>query len=317
MEITKNRLSNDEVLKIVNSCFENKKVKSVVELEEGMFNAAYNISFEDGTGSVLKVAPKTNKGLMSNEINLMKAEIKAMEIMRKYNYVHVAEVYVYDTSHSLCDSDYFFMERLDGENWLFVKEGMTKEQKELIHKEIGCLQNKMTGINNQKFGLLGDLKEFTTLYDFFYYLMNNILDDIYVKSIDIGIEKDKILERLVDDKKIFDEVKTPSLVHWDMWEGNIFVKDNHLSGIIDWERAMWGEAFMDDRFRRHNRNEYFLKGFGKSLFSDDEMRRINWYDILLYLTMMAEVTYREYSDDGQFYWVKPLFDEAWNDLCII
>ena len=26
-----------------------------------------------------------------------------------------------------------------------------------------------------------------------------------------------------------------------MWEGNIFVKDGEISGIIDWERAMWGE----------------------------------------------------------------------------
>lgn len=52
-------------------------------------------------------------------------------------------------------------------------------------------------------------------------------------------------------------------VHWDMWEGNIFIKDGHISGIIDWERALWGEAFMDDRFREHNRTQEFLKDMEK------------------------------------------------------
>ena len=44
------------------------------------------------------------------------------------------------------------------------------------------------------------------------------------------------------------------------------------------------------------------------------MRRINWYDVFLFITMMAEVTYRQYSDNGQYYWVKPLLESAWNDL---
>ena len=29
-------------------------------------------------------------------------------------------------------------------------------------------------------------------------------------------------------------------------ERKCFVKEKHVLGIIDWERAMWGEAFMDD-----------------------------------------------------------------------
>lgn len=47
------------------------------------------------------------------------------------------------------------------------------------------------------------------------------------------------MERLAKDREYFDAVKTPTLVHWDMWEGNIFIKDGTITGIIDWERAMW------------------------------------------------------------------------------
>lgn len=71
---------------------------------------------------------------------------------------------------------------------------------------------------------------------------------------------------------------------------------------------------MEDRFRRHTRNDDFLKGFGKEILSANEMRRIYWYDILLYLIMMTEGTYREYEDDSQYQWVAPLFQTSLQEL---
>lgn len=317
MGITKNNLTNKTIINIFAKTFPNKKIQNIKELTEGMFNAAYTVSFDDNSESILKVAPKSDEGLMSNEINLMSAEVQAMQIMSEYDFVHVAEVQSYDTSKSLCNSDYFIMEKIEGDNWIFVKDKMSKEEQDCIHNEIGKIQKNMSEIKNESFGLLGDSKRFDSLYDFFYMLLNNVLHDVEAKNIDIGESTKIILQQLEKDKQIFDEVETPTLVHWDMWEGNIFVKDNHVSGVIDWERAMWGEPFMDDRFRRHNRNAEFLKGFGQTDFSENEKKRLCWYDVLLYITMMAEVTYRQYSDDGQYHWVKPLFESAWRELRII
>ncbi len=45
------------------------------------------------------------------------------------------------------------------------------------------------------------------------------------------------------------------------------------------------------------------------------MRRIYWYDVFLYLTMMIEGAYREYEDDGQYCWVKPLFEASYREVC--
>ena len=67
---------------------------------------------------------------------------------------------------------------------------------------------------------------------------------------------------------------------------------------------------MDDRFRYHNRGEAFLKGFGKTSFSEDELKRMRWYDIILYLTMMIEVYYREYEDKGQYLWAREMLEEV-------
>ena len=44
------------------------------------------------------------------------------------------------------------------------------------------------------------------------------------------------------------------------------------------------------------------------------MRRIYWYDVLLYLTMMTEGKYRGYADDSQYQWVAPLYQASFAEL---
>lgn len=149
------------------------------------------------------------------------------------------------------------------------------------------------------------------MYEFIHYLISNVLLDAERKNVEIVISKEAMLERLAKDRKCFEAVKTPTLVHWDMWEGNIFIKDGAITGIIDWERAMWGETFMDEPFRHHKRNPQLLEGFGVGELSQEELGRIFWYDVLLYLTMMTEGFYREYEDDGLYRWSKSLLEEVW------
>lgn len=70
---------------------------------------------------------------------------------------------------------------------------------------------------------------------------------------------------------------------------------------------------MDEPFRHHKRNPQLLDGFGVEELSASELRRVFWYDVLLYLTMMTEVFYREYEDKGQYHWSKMLFEEVWKE----
>lgn len=315
MGITKNKQSEETILTMAKAAFPEREKPQITELTEGMCNAAYRLQYEDGFSTVLKIASPDREGFMSNEINLMEAEVRAMELVAEKTDIKVARVYRYDTTRELCAGDYFFMENMEGASWNFVKATLDEETNSALRMEVGKLQSKLSKVQGEKFGLLGDdSHKFDTLYDFVYFLIKNVLDDAEKRNVIIGVPKERILTKLEQDRDIFGEVKVPSLVHWDMWEGNIFVKNGHVSGIIDWERAMWGEPLMDDRFRFHNRHEDFLKGFGIKELSASQLRRICWYDILLYLTMMTEVTYRGYEDDGQYRWVKPLFDRIWESL---
>lgn len=318
MPITKNKQPEQTICQMAATAFPDKKIKTITELTEGMCNAAYMVEFTDTTQSVLKIAPLDGRGLMSNEVNLMDAEVTAMRIIQENQIVKVAKVQYYDTSNKICASPYFFMEVLEGQSYFSIKDNFTDEENRRIHYEIGQTERKITAIPGKYFGLLGDTANHdTNLFDFVYRLIKNVLSDAERRQVAIGVSSDEILARLLRDKEIFAEVTQPVLVHWDMWEGNVFVKDKHVCGIIDWERAMWADPFLDDRFRRHTRNADFLKGYGKKTFTFNEMRRIYWYDIFLYLTMMTEGAYREYEDDSQYQWVKPFFEDSWKELqCI-
>lgn len=308
--ITKNRQAQETIINMAQKAFPDKQITEIKELTEGMCNVTYDIAFGDGSESILKIAAKDRSGNTSNEVNLMQAEVNAMRLASGKCSCKVADVQYYDTSNTVCDGNYFFMEKLEGDNFFLIRESLSEEVIAGIHTEIGKISKELSYIQNQTFGFLGDEARYTTLYDFVKQMLLNLISDAEKKDIDIVYDKQFFLEELEKNEASFAEIKHASLVHWDMWEGNVFVKDGHVSGIIDWERALWGEPFMDDRFRMHNRGLDFLNGFGLTTFSDDELKRMRWYDVILYLAMMVEVFYRGFEDKGQYFWAKEMLQKC-------
>ena len=188
----------------------------------------------------------------------------------------------------------------------FIKDKLPESVVRELNRETGRIARELTTVTNAQFGFLGDERRYDSLFEFVRTMLTNLLSDAQKKNVDLGCDPQRLIEELDSEKECFDEVRSATLVHWDMWEGNIFVSNNHVSGIIDWERALWGEPFMDDRFRKHNRNVDFLEGFGVSSFSESDLKRLRWYDVILYLTMMIEVFYREFEDQGQYHWAKEM-----------
>ena len=310
MAITKNRQSEETITGMAKMAFPDKQIAEIKELPEGMCNVTYDITFEDGSESILKIAAKDRRGNTSNEVNLMLAEINAMKLVAENCSFKVADILYYDTGNTICDGNYFFMEKLEGDNFFLVREGMSEEVIAIINTEIGKISRELSNIQNSEFGFLGEDKRYESLFKFVKHMLENLLSDAQKRDIDILYDEQTFLNQLENDKSAFETIHKASLVHWDMWEGNVFVKDGHVSGIIDWERALWGEPFMDDRFRMHNRGKHFLEGFGQIAFSEDELKRLRWYDIILYLTMMIEVFYREFDDKGQYFWAREMLEKC-------
>lgn len=315
MGITKNRKSHQELLALAEAAFPGKAVTDITELTEGLFNAAYRFDFADGTASILKIAAASKDGLLSNEINMMQAEVAAMGLAHAHALPYVPRVQYSDFSCTQCDGTFFFMECMPGASLNSCKEQLSASTLADIHREIGLLQRRMAGIHSDSFGLLADDNRFGSLYELVVYLFRHVLGDAARRNVDLGTTGEHILSLLEMDRPCFDRVKTPCFVHWDMWEGNILVDGGQVTGVIDWERAMWADPLMDDRFRRHTRSEAFLQGYGQQTFTPEEQRRLLWYDLFLFTTMYVECFYRQYEENTGFVnWIQSERKLAWQGL---
>ncbi|MBQ8186890.1 MAG: aminoglycoside phosphotransferase family protein [Clostridia bacterium] len=314
MSITKNRQSEETIRRMAKAAFPDKTPASVTELTEGLCNAAYRIGFTDGSQSILKIAAGDTSGYLSNEIRMMDAEVMAMEMLRDTDGVRVAGVQYYDDSKTICSGSYFFMEVLEGLSCSSLRWQLTEEENNTLDYESGQIERAVSELTFHRFGFIASAEhQYDSLYEFVHKLFENVLSDMKARDIPMEPGEDEIFTLLQRDKPYFDEVTQARLTHWDMWDGNVLVKDGHISGIIDWERALWAEPLMDERFR-NNRNAHFMRGYGQSELTPAEQRRRVWYDLLVALTTKAEAVYRAYGTPETTAWVRSMIDAAYGEL---
>lgn len=317
--ITKNKQSQETIAKIAEKAFGSEvKLEAYKELSEEFYNVAYDLKLSDGRSAILKIGPAPGIQMMSCETELMQTEVLAMKYAKGHGFAGVPEVYFYNSSRELCSGEYFLMEKFDGSNFVFSKEQMSEAEIKELNRQTGEELYKLHQIQGEKFGHLC-VKElqFSDWYTAFRTFLERIISDGAAADIDIGVSYEEILALPGAQRRYFEEVKTPRLIHWDSWEGNIFIKDGKIQGFIDWERALFAEGLTEDLFRLHSVNENFLAGYGLKELSLGQKIRSYWYDIYLYLSMMFEVTYRHYESNEQYVWVHGLFERVWKELKII
>lgn len=313
--LTKNIQSESTLTKLIQHAFPERKMENLHELTEGYFNIAYEVSFEDGTKSILKIAPDPKVTVMTYEKNIMESEVRSMQLAAQKTRVPLPEVEFYDPSCTLCSSPYFFMKKIDGKSLSSQKSLLASEEISHIYYLAGSLNQEINRITSDRFGYPGQKAlQGECWFDVFAAMIKSVLMDAEKEKIDLVISPSGLLEQLKKDRGIFQSVITPQLVHWDIWDGNIFVEDGNITGLIDWERCLWGDPLMEVGFRSYAQSADFLKGYGIKGFSETERRRILWYDIYLLMIMAQEHVYRGYETADSYYRATALLSDKYAEL---
>ena len=101
----------------------------------------------------------------------------------------------------------------------------------------------------------------------------------------------------------------PQLVHWDLWAGNIFITFNgdtpQIAGIVDFERALWGDPLMESYPGRLVGIPNYIAGYGQDILATQaqRLRRI-FYNIYLDLIMIIEDGPRQFDDKSSVKWAR-------------
>lgn len=283
-------------------------IRSYRELRDGYFNAAYQIDLHDGRRSVLKVAPPPDVTVLRYERGIMGSEVQVLRLVAEQTSVPAPEVYYYDQRHTLLDSDYYLMAFVPGEAYHKLREQYNEEQRTSIDAAIGAYLAQINRLQGTYFGYMAlPGQRFSTWRQAFLGMFDDLLADGRDRQVALPVD-DAALRRAVEAvAPVLDEVQTPQLVHWDLWDGNIFVDppSGRITGIIDFERALWGDPLMEFQYRTLEVAPAFRLGYGRSLLdSPTAVARRTLYNLYLYLIMIIECAYRAYETDDQEQWAR-------------
>jgi aminoglycoside phosphotransferase (APT) family kinase protein len=302
---TKNHQTTEIIQCLVRSAYPERRATSICELTEGFFNVAYRIILDDGSHSILKIAPPSSARIMPYERHIMKVEVMAMRLAAQHGRIPVPEVITYDDSLTLCPSAYFLMSEVAGRslNSLRAQGEITDATHARIMHDLGAINRRVNAIVHRDFGYPGQVETLSqSWHQAFSTMLHMGIDACESFGVDLRMDRRRVEDALHADRAIFNQVSTASLVHWDLWDGNVFVSDGAISGIIDWERALWADPLMEVGFRSWNRHPSFFKGYGIGKLTAAQERRSLWYDIYTLVLTAPEPLARNYGNDDMYQW---------------
>ncbi|MNO18383.1 Phosphotransferase enzyme family protein [compost metagenome] len=314
---TKVKLDDQQLRALAASTFgADTDIISSRELTGGFFNTAYDLELSDGRSVILKVAPAGETETLSYEKDIMRAEVEALRLVQAAGSVPAPVVYGFDESLKLIPSPFFFMEKVEGDPYNEVKDSLPDEVRVSIERELGHYQRLINEIMGDRFGLFGESADTAarTWRETFTAMIHNVLDDGQRLGAVLPASYDEIKESLHKYLPALEEVTEPRLIHWDLWNGNIFVKDGVIVSIIDWERALWGDVLMEYYFRHFENSPAFFEGYGTTFDSPNERLRIRLYDLYLDLILVIECCSRQYKDENHVRWVFENLQETLKDF---
>ena len=238
---TKPELTKAQVQDMFNSaCL--GEVVSFDKLGDGEYNAVHDVVTDMGN-YVLKVSPLDKTEILTYEQDMMRGEVFWYAQIRAHTNVKVPYVYYKDFSHTVFPSDYFIMERMEGEQLNNAK--LTKEEKLWCKEEIARIIAKFHKVQNNKFGYIQN-----QLYDNWHLALRSMTLNLIHDAEKVGrrTKRGEKLLKYIDEYKDILEPITCSMVNLDMWYGNILCtrKNDKLELIvIDPERTVWGDSIFD------------------------------------------------------------------------
>lgn len=301
---TKNRKTQAQIENMVARSFNGLGLAggedAVLELKDGWFNASYRVRLADGRVVVLKIAPPQDAEVMLYEKNIMATEVATMRLVRQNPAIPVPEIYTFDDTHELCNADYFFMEHMTGDSLEHIHNSLSPDTKASIDRHIGEIIRAINSFPGDYFGYDGNPNlRADTWPEAFIKIVESVLEDAARKNVLFDFGYDELRAAVLKHATALEEVSTPCLVHWDAWNPNFFVQAGRITGIIDFERALWAEPLMESQFRQFGNGGITnsMRGYGKTVFTLAEEQRLHLYALHLGLVMHTECFYRNYDTD--------------------
>ncbi|MFW2490279.1 phosphotransferase family protein [Clostridium chromiireducens] len=319
VSITKTKVLNEQIIKMTKKAFgEDVVVQDIIELKGGFFNTAYIIVFNDGRKVVLKISPMKDLKVMRYENNIMETEVFVLNKMHSIEGIPVPRVLYYDKSGEIINSEFLFMEFVDGRPLNEIRNELTEKQYAKISSNLVDIVRKINGIEGEYFGCISqENKRFSTWYEAFFNMVKELLEDAEDVGISFPFENNKLYRIINGHRDSLNKVTKPLLIHKDLWEGNIVIdpKTIKIVGVLDCERAIFGDPLLEPICGYFWDNKNLMNTFvGREDLNRDEYVRFTLYKIYLYLIEVIECNYRQYPGEDRDKWARSQINQTLKEL---
>jgi aminoglycoside phosphotransferase (APT) family kinase protein len=285
-----------------------RKLARLEELKEGYFNAAYRLQLADGFQCVLKIAPPPEVRVLRYEKDILRTEVETLRLVRTHTDLPVPAILFHDESCALLPSPFYGMEFIAGTPLHKTRETLSPAEQAQIDRRLGDYLRQMNAIRGDRFGYYAQPETQSASWAAaFEQMLAGVLQDGRDADVKLPRPAEEILALARRHASALEEVTAPALVHWDLWDGNVFIdpQTKAITGIIDFERALWADPLMECNFGAFGFNRDFLTGYGCDYpFTPAQELRRTLYNVYLFLIMVIECTYRHYPTPDQENWAR-------------
>lgn len=285
----------------------------------GTFNAVTRVTLAVGTRLVVKVPPGPEISLLSYERGILGTEALFYQHAGRLPGVTVPEVLAVDAAGPIEGGagGYLVMTECPGDPWPNLDPRPADQERDELRAELGRQVARLHTITGTRFGYpsaaLGPLRD--TWREAFGGIVDAVLADAARFAVTLPRPAGEIRELFEVHAGLLDEVTTPVLTHFDLWDGNILVAPRpdgrRVSALIDAERAFWGDPLADfvslGLFHDIEQDAAFLRGYreagGMIAFDAAERERIALYRAYLHLIMWIEAVPRK-NDEQRLAWLR-------------
>jgi hypothetical protein len=146
-------------------------------------------------------------------------------------------------------------------------------------------------------------------------MVEDVLRDGERRAVELGFGYDAVRAALAEHAGSLEEVVEPCFVEWDLWPGNVLVRDGKITAIIDHERAFYGDPLIEHGFLGTQLPAFgdpaaFMRGYGREQLSPAEQTRARLYGLYLSLIMVIETVYRQFAEPGPYDWARARLAEV-------
>lgn len=303
----------NEIERVVKCVFsEHTTVHSIRELTGGLFNTTYCIeTIRPKKRLVLRVAPWRQELLFRFERQMMSAEAYVYDLL-KQNGIPAPTVVKYDDTHTILQRNYIITEYID--SIPLSSPSFPVENRSKILYDLGVYMQKMHSIESNLFGWPNSTypgSGFCSWKDFILEFAQEIFERVREYDVFEVQESHDFIKWFQSNSCLFDMPDTPRLLHNDLWESNILVREScgdwEIAAIIDADRAIYGDREYELATSSLVTND-FTRGYGRDLDTTEEAKvRQKSYTLLLgiFNTYVFRVQI-EHSGTFEYYKAKSL-----------